>query len=574
MDSSGNMLYVGKAKNLKKRVSSYFSRNQSGKTSVMLRKATVLKHIVVDNESDALLLENNIIKSHQPRYNILLKDDKSFPWICIKNEPFPRVFSTRNTVKDGSEYYGPYTSGQMVKTLINLVRQLYKFRTCNLNLTEKNIKSGKFKVCLEYHLGNCKAPCTGLQDEEDYMFGIKQIRDILKGNISSVIEHLKKLMKEYSGRMKFEEAQLIKEKLEILSRFRSRSTVVSSRIKNVDVFALDKDNGNYYVSYLKIIDGAVIQVFTLDMRSRMDEEKEFMLGFAITEIRQKLSSNSNEIITPFMPDILIENVKYSVPQRGEKLKLLQMAERNAVYYKLERRKRMEAGTKKDRTSKNLNKLKDDLHMPAMPGHIECFDNSNIMGKNPVAACVVFRNGQPSKKDYRHFNVKTVQGPDDFSSMEEIVYRRYKRMIEEKKELPQLIIIDGGKGQLSSAMKSLKKLNIHERITVIGIAKKLEEIFFPGDSVPLYLDKNSVSLKIIQQLRNEAHRFGINFHRDKRSSEVTKTELDRIKGIGEKTRELLMKEIGSMEKIRQTPHNELEKLIGQKKASILTEFFKI
>lgn len=574
MDSSGNMLYVGKAKNLKKRVSSYFSRNQSGKTSVMLRKATVLKHIVVDNESDALLLENNIIKSHQPRYNILLKDDKSFPWICIKNEPFPRVFSTRNTVKDGSEYYGPYTSGQMVKTLINLVRQLYKFRTCNLNLTEKNIKSGKFKVCLEYHLGNCKAPCTGLQDEEDYMFGIKQIRDILKGNISSVIEHLKKLMKEYSGRMKFEEAQLIKEKLEILSRFRSRSTVVSSRIKNVDVFALDKDNGNYYVSYLKIIDGAVIQVFTLDMRSRMDEEKEFMLGFAITEIRQKLSSNSNEIITPFMPDILIENVKYSVPQRGEKLKLLQMAERNAVYYKLERRKRMEAGTKKDRTSKNLNKLKDDLHMPAMPGHIECFDNSNIMGKNPVAACVVFRNGQPSKKEYRHFNVKTVQGPDDFSSMEEIVYRRYKRMIEEKKELPQLIIIDGGKGQLSSAMKSLKKLNIHERITVIGIAKKLEEIFFPGDSVPLYLDKNSVSLKIIQQLRNEAHRFGINFHRDKRSSEVTKTELDRIKGIGEKTRELLMKEIGSMEKIRQTPHNELEKLIGQKKASILTEFFKI
>jgi excinuclease ABC subunit C len=573
MDSSGNMLYVGKAKNLKKRVGSYFSRNQSGKTSVMLRKAVALNHIVVDNESDALLLENNLIKSHQPRYNILLKDDKSFPWICIKNEPFPRVFSTRNTVKDGSEYYGPYTSGQMVKTLINLVRQLYKFRTCNLILTEKNIKSGKFKVCLEYHLGNCKAPCTGLQDEEDYMNGIKQIRDILRGNISSVIEHLKMLMKEYSGRMKFEEAQLIKEKLEILSRFRSRSTVVSNRIKNVDVFALARDNGNYFVSYLKIIDGAVIQVFTLDMKSRIDEEKEILLGFAITEIRQKLSSNSNEIITPFMPDILIENVKYTVPRKGEKLKLLQLAERNAVYYKLERRKRMEMGTKKDRTSKNLNKLKEDLHMAALPRHIECFDNSNIMGKNPVAACVVFRNGLPSKKEYRHFNVKTVKGPDDFSSMEEIVYRRYKRMIDEKQELPQLIVIDGGKGQLSSAMKSLNKLNLNERITVIGIAKKLEEIFFPGDSVPLYLDKNSVSLKLIQQLRNEAHRFGINFHRDKRSSEMTKNDLDQIKGIGEKTKDLLMNKIGSVEKIRSTPYSTIEKLIGPKKASLLTEFLK-
>jgi excinuclease ABC subunit C len=573
MDSSGNMLYVGKAKNLKKRVGSYFSRNQSGKTSVMLRKAVALNHIVVDNESDALLLENNLIKSHQPRYNILLKDDKSFPWICIKNEPFPRVFSTRNTVKDGSGYYGPYTSGQMVKTLINLVRQLYKFRTCNLILTEKNIKSGKFKVCLEYHLGNCKAPCTGLQDEEDYMNGIKQIRDILRGNISSVIEHLKMLMKEYSGRMKFEEAQLIKEKLEILSRFRSRSTVVSNRIKNVDVFALARDNGNYFVSYLKIIDGAVIQVFTLDMKSRIDEEKEILLGFAITEIRQKLSSNSNEIITPFMPDILIENVKYTVPRKGEKLKLLQLAERNAVYYKLERRKRMEMGTKKDRTSKNLNKLKEDLHMAALPRHIECFDNSNIMGKNPVAACVVFRNGLPSKKEYRHFNVKTVKGPDDFSSMEEIVYRRYKRMIDEKQELPQLIVIDGGKGQLSSAMKSLNKLNLNERITVIGIAKKLEEIFFPGDSVPLYLDKNSVSLKLIQQLRNEAHRFGINFHRDKRSSEMTKNDLDQIKGIGEKTKDLLMNKIGSVEKIRSTPYSTIEKLIGPKKASLLTEFLK-
>ncbi len=573
MDSSGKMLYVGKAKNLKKRVSSYFSKNQSGKTSVMLRKATTLIHLVVDNESDALLLENNIIKSHQPRYNILLKDDKSFPWICIKNEAFPRVFSTRNTVKDGSEYFGPYTSGQMVKTLINLVRQLYKFRTCNLNLTASNIESGKFKVCLEYHLGNCKAPCTGLQSEEEYMTGIKQIRDILKGNISSVIEHLKRLMEDYSRNLKFEEAQMIKEKLEILSKFRSRSTVVSNRIKNVDVFAMTQDNENYYVNYLKIVDGAVIQIFTLDMKSRIDEEKEVMLGFAITEIRQKLSSDSKEIITPFMPDILIGKVKYTVPVRGEKLKLLELAERNALYYKLERRKRMELGTKKDRTSKNLNKLKDDLHLADLPVHIECFDNSNIMGKNPVAACIVFRNGVPSKKEYRHFNVKTVSGPDDFSSMEEIVYRRYKRMIEEKQELPQLIVIDGGKGQLSSAIKSLKKLDLERKIAVIGIAKRLEEIYFPGDNVPLYLDKNSVSLKIIQQLRNEAHRFGINFHREKRSSNITKTELDEIKGIGEKTKEILMKKIGSIEKIRKTPYEDLKKLIGPKKVSLLSEFLK-
>lgn len=571
LDSSGNLLYVGKAKNLKKRVRSYFGRKQSGKTSVMLKQASTLSHIVVDNESDALLLENSLIKTHQPRYNILLKDDKTFPWICVKNEPFPRVFSTRNTIKDGSEYYGPYTSGQMVKTLIDLIRQLYKLRTCSLNLTKSNIKSGKFKVCLEYHLGNCKAPCIGLQNEEEYMAGIKQIRDILKGNISSVIEHLKQLMAERSRNLRFEEAQMIKNKLDILSKFRARSTVVSNKVKNADVFGLAKDTDNTYASFLKIIDGAVIQVFTLDMKSRIDEEKEFLLGFAITEIRHRLSSDSSEIIVPFMPDILIEKVKYTIPVKGEKLKLLELAERNALYYKLERKKRMTAGTKKNRTSKNLNKLKDDLHMAELPMHIECFDNSNIMGKNPVAACVVFRNGLPSRKKYRHFNIKTVIGPDDFSSMEEIVFRRYKRMLEEKQELPQLIIIDGGKGQLSSAMKSLERLDLNKKIAMIGIAKKLEEIYFPGDNIPLYLDKNSISLKIIQQLRNEAHRFGINFHRDKRSSELTKTELDKIKGIGEKTREVLMKKIGSMEKIRKTPFEELEKLIGSKKALILNRF---
>jgi len=571
LDSSGNLLYVGKAKNLKKRVSSYFGRSQSGKTSVMLKRASKLSHIVVDNESEALLLENNLIKTHQPRYNILLKDDKTFPWICVKNESFPRVFSTRNTIKDGSEYYGPYTSGQMVKTLIDLIRQLYKLRTCNLNLTLSNIKSGKFKVCLEYHLGNCRAPCIGLQNEEEYMTAIKQIRDIFKGNISSVIEHLKKLMADFSRNLRFEEAQMIKDKIDILSKFRARSTVVSNRVKNADVFGLAQDTNNTYASFLKIIDGAVIQVFTLDMKSRLDEEKEFLLGFAITEIRQRLSSDSTEIIVPFMPDILIAKIKYTIPVKGEKLKLLELAERNALYYKLERKKRMTTGAKKDRTSKNLNKLKDDLHMAELPVYIECFDNSNIMGKNPVAACVVFRNGLPSRKEYRHFNIKTVTGANDFSSMEEIIFRRYKRVLEEKQELPQLIIIDGGKGQLSSAMKSLERLDLNKKIAIIGIAKKLEEIYFPADNIPLYLDKNSISLKIIQQLRNEAHRFGINFHRDKRSSELTKTELDKIKGIGEKTREVLMKKIGSMEKIRKTPYEELKKLIGSKKASILTKY---
>jgi len=573
LDVYGNIIYAGKAKNIKKRVKSYFSKNQSGKTSVMLKKAAGLRHIVVDNESDALLLENNIIKEHQPRYNILLKDDKTFPWICIKKEPFPRVFSTRNTIKDGSFYYGPYTSGLMVKTLIELIRSLFKIRTCSLSLTPPNIGSGKFRVCLEYHMGNCKGPCVGLQTEDDYCENIRQIKEILKGNISTVIDHLKKVMLNYSQELRYEEAQVIKDKIDILSKFRSRSTVVSSTIKNVDVFALTQDTDNTYINFMKVVNGAIIQAYTLELKSRVDEEIKSLLGFAITEIRQRISSDSPELIVPFKPDILFEGIRYTVPVRGDKLRLLQLAERNAVYYKLEQKKRKEINPPADRTFRNLEKLRNDLHMSEMPVHIECFDNSNIMGSNPVAACVVFRNARPSKKDYRHFNIKTVTGPDDFSSMEEIVYRRFKRMTEEGQSLPQLVIIDGGKGQLSSAMKSLKKLDLHEKITIIGIAKKLEEIYFPGDSVPIYLDKNSVSLKIIQQLRNEAHRFGINFHRDKRSSGMTKSDLDEIKGIGIKTKEILLKKIGSVEKIRMIPEKDLENLIGRRKASILSEFLK-
>jgi excinuclease ABC subunit C len=571
VDSSEIIIYVGKAKNLRKRVSSYFNKNQSGKTTVMLKKAANIRHIVVDNESDALLLENNLIKKLQPRYNILLKDDKTYPWICIKNEHFPRVFSTRNTIKDGSLYFGPYTSGLMVKTLVDLVRQLYKPRTCFLNLTKENISAGKFRPCLEYHIGNCLAPCVGFQTEEEYNENIQQLKNILKGNISTVYEHLKQVMIKYSVGLQFEKAQLIKEKIDLISKYRSKSSIVSSTIKNVDVFAISQDIDNSYINYLKVVNGAVIQAFTLDIKSRVDEDKESLLGFAITEIRQRLSSDSPEIIVPFKPDILLEKIKYTVPVIGDKIKLLELASRNAIYYKLEQRKKHEVAKPKDRTGKNLERLKSDLHMAEMPVHIECFDNSNIMGTNPVAACVVFRNARPSKKDYRHFNIKTVTGPDDYSSMEEIVFRRYKRMIEENQKLPQLVIIDGGKGQLSSAVKSLDKLGLKDNLTIIGIAKKLEEIYFPGDSVPLYLDKNSISLKIIQQLRNEAHRFGINFHREKRSSGMMKSELDEIKGIGIKTKEILLKEIGSPDKIRKCSFIELEKLIGTKKAEILTTY---
>jgi len=573
VDLEGIVLYVGKAKNLKKRVTSYFSKNQSGKTIVLLRKTHDIRHIVVEFESDALLLENNLIKKHQPRYNILLKDDKTYPWICIKKEPYPKVFSTRNPVRDGSVYFGPYTSGLMVKTLITLIRQLYKLRTCTLNLTQSNINAGKFKACLEYHIGNCKAPCIGLQTEDDYNESIVQIKEILKGNSSVVIDHLKKLMTKYSAELRFEDAQLIKEKIEILSGFRSRSAVVSNTIRNVDVFGFAQDADNAYVNYLKVVQGAIIQALTVELKIRIDEEKESILSFAITEIRQRLLSDSHEIILPFKPDILIDKIKYTVPMAGEKQKLLELAERNAIYYKLEQKKKKLEHSPQVRTGKNLEKLKNDLHMPDIPSHIECFDNSNIMGTNPVAACVVFRGARPSKKEYRHFNIKSVTGPDDFASMEEVIFRRYKRMIEEEQGLPQLVIVDGGKGQLSSAMKSIDKLGLREKVTVIGIAKKLEEIYFPGDSVPLYLDKNSISLKIIQHLRNEAHRFGINFHRDKRSTEMIKSDLDQINGIGPKTKETLLKYFGSVEKIKEASPSELENVVGQSKMVVLTEYFK-
>jgi excinuclease ABC subunit C len=571
IDREGVIIYVGKAGNLKKRVSSYFGGEQSGKTIAMLKRAESVRHIIVDNESDALLLENNLIKQHQPRYNILLKDDKTFPWICVKNEPFPRVFSTRNVYRDGSLYFGPYTSALMVKTLITLIRQIFQLRTCAYSLTASNIVSGKLKVCLEYHIGNCKAPCIGLQGEEDYNNSIKQIREILKGNTGAVLDHLKEVMNRYSSELKFEEAQKIKEKIELLSRYRSKSTVVSTSIHDVDVFGYAAEGERAYINYLKIVNGAVIHAFTLELNCRIDEEREKLLGIGITEIRGRTGSESDEIIVPFLPDIQLNKVKYSVPEIGDKRKLLDLATRNAIYYKLEQKKKAAEKSNEARTGKNLEKVKNDLHMPVLPVQIECFDNSNIMGTNPVAACVVFRNGKPSKKEYRHFNIKTVSGPDDFSSMEEIVYRRYKRLIEENKPLPSLVIIDGGKGQLSAALKSLEKLKIRGKITLIGIAKKLEEIYFPGDNIPVYLDKNSYTLKLIQQIRNEAHRFGITFHRNKRSSGMIKSVLDTIKGIGPKTKEILLKEYESVNHIRDAGEEKLVNLVGKSKASLIMKF---
>lgn len=573
IDREGTIIYVGKARDLKKRVASYFGKEQSGKTVAMLRRAVTVRHIVVDNESEALLLENNLIKQHQPRYNILLKDDKTFPWICIKNEPFPRIFSTRNVYRDGSQYFGPYTSALMVKTLLTLIRQIFQLRTCSYSLTSSNIQSGKLKVCLEYHIGNCKAPCIGLQNEEDYNSSIKQIREILKGNIGAVMDHLKEIMNRFSSELRFEEAQKIKEKIELLSRYRSKSTVVSTSIQDVDVFGYASEGGKAYINFLKIMNGAVIQAFTLEIDSRIDEEKESLLGIGITEIRGRTASGSAEIIVPFLPDIQLNKVKYTVPEIGDKRKLLDLATRNAIYYKLEQKKKAEEKSNESRTGKNLEKVKGDLHMPVLPVHIECFDNSNIMGSNPVAACVVFRNGKPVKKEYRHFNIKTVSGPDDFSSMEEIVYRRYKRLTEEKKTLPSLVIIDGGKGQLSAALRSIESLNLRGKITLIGIAKKLEEIYFPGDSIPVYLDKNSYTLKLIQQIRNEAHRFGITFHRNKRSGDMIQSVLDNIKGIGPKTKEILLKEFSSINDIKEADKKKLQKLIGRSKTIILLKFLE-
>ncbi len=574
-DQSGKIIYVGKAKNLKKRVTSYFTKNhQNRKTELLVRNIADIKHMVVETEQDALLLENNLIKKYQPRYNIRLKDDKTYPWIVVKNERFPRVFQTRNVIRDGSAYFGPYTSILTVRLLLDLFRKLFKLRNCKLNLSEENVKLKKFKVCLEYHIGNCAGPCVGKMDHGDYMKNIDQIKEILKGNISGVIKYLKDLMVQFSLDLKFEQAAVIKENLDLLEKFQSRSTVVSNSISDVDVFTIEQDDDFAYVNYLKIIRGAIVQTYTMEIKKVLDESPSELLEFAIVEIRQKIFSNAKEILVSFKLDIELEGIKIQVPKQGDKKKLLELSERNAKYYRLEKQKHQIVSKTEKNANRILETMQKDLQLKVQPVHIECFDNSNLQGTNPVSSCVVFRNTRPSKKDYRHFNVKSVDGPNDFASMEEVVYRRYKRLVEEEKSLPQLIVVDGGKGQLSAALIALDKLNLRGKISIIGIAKKLEEIYFPGDSVPLYLDKNSETLKIIQQLRDEAHRFGITFHRNKRSGDFIKSELENISGIGEKTRTAILKRFKSVENLKNQGFREVANEIGDSKARLIFDFYKL
>ncbi len=572
-NKEGKIIYVGKAKNLKKRVSTYFvGKANNGKTALLVRNIADIAHIVVDTEEDALLLENNLIKKYQPRYNVLLKDDKSFPWIVVKSEPYPRVFSTRHVIKDGSLYFGPYTSTGMVRTLLDLFKSLYPLRNCKLNLAHKNIAQGKYKVCLEYHLGNCKGPCVGQYHEDIYLKNIEEIKHILRGNIHSVIKYLKDLMFEYAAVYKFEEAEEVKQKIKQLDSYQSKSTVVSSNINNVDVYSIIDDEESAYVNFLKVVNGAIIQAHTIEFKKKLNESLPELLSLAISEIRERLHSASREIIVPFKPDTHFETVKFIVPKMGDKKKLLELSERNVKYYRLEKLKQQTIRKKESREDRILNTMQRDLRLKVQPAHIECFDNSNIQGNFPVAACVVFKNGKPSKKDYRHFNIKTVVGPDDFASMEEIIERRYTRLINENEALPNLVIIDGGKGQLGAAVKIFRRLNIDDKVAVIGIAKRLEEIFFPGDSVPLYLDKNSETLKIIQHARNEAHRFGITFHRNQRSKNFVDSELDRISGIGEKTTRLLLGEFKSVEQIKKLSIESLQACIGNAKGKLVWNYF--
>jgi excinuclease ABC subunit C len=572
-DKEDKILYVGKAKNLKKRVSSYFNKiHDTAKTNVLVKKIVSIKHIVVPTESDALLLENNLIKKLQPRYNVLLRDDKSYPWLCIKKEPFSRVFSTRRLVKDGSEYFGPYTSFKTVFTILDMIKELYPLRTCNFDLNQKNIDNHKFKVCLEYHIGNCKGPCEGHESIENYQKEVDAIREILKGNFKESLKNFKKRMTDLASNMHFEEAQKIKEKIEVLENYQSRSTIVSPKVTNVEVFSIVSDEGAAYVNFLQIAHGSIIRSHTMEIKKKLDESDEELLSLAIVELRERFHLVSKEIIVPFEVEVG-EYIKVTIPQLGDKKQLLDLSIRNSKFYRIEQLKQIQIIDPDRHTNRIMAQMQKDLRLQVEPRHIECFDNSNIQGTNPVAACVVFKEGKPSKKDYRHFNIKSVEGPNDFASMEEVVYRRYKRMIDEKQSLPQLIIIDGGKGQLSSALKSIDALDLRGKIAIVGIAKRLEELFYPGDTAPLYLDKKSETLKVIQYLRNEAHRFGITFHRDKRSQSALNSSIESIPGIGEKTMLVLIQHFKSVKRLKLATENEISAVVGVSKAKKITDFYK-
>lgn len=573
LDKDGKILYIGKAKNLKKRVSSYFTKqHDNARTYLLVKKVRDIRTIITDSEFDALLLENNLIKEHQPKYNVNLKDDKTYPWICIKKERFPRIFSTRNPVKDGSEYFGPYASVRVMRTVLDLIRQLYHLRTCNLNLSEENIDNGKYKVCLEYHIKNCLGPCEDLQSEEEYMNDVESAREIIRGNISAVLKLLKSQMSQHAERMEFESAQAVKEKIDLLQKYQAKSMVVTPSITDVDVFSIISDAEYGYVNYLKIIEGAIVQAHTVELKKKLDETDEELLALSIPEMRNLFNSQSRTLYLSHEVEIDIPDVKITVPQRGDKKQLVDMSQRNARYHRSERMKNIQIVDPDRHTNRIMQQMKSDLRMTVEPRHLECFDNSNIQGTHPVAACVVFKDGKPSKNDYRKFNIKTVEGPDDFASMEEVIYRRYSRIQQEGGDLPQLIVIDGGKGQLGAALKSLELLGLRGKIAIIGIAKRLEEIYFPGDPVPMYLDKRSETLKIIQQARNEAHRFGITFHRQKRSKSAVKSKLEEIPGIGPSTVKVLLKKYKSATGVSKAAKGELENLVGNSKAQKIWSYF--
>ena len=571
-DADDKLIYVGKAKDIKKRVSSYFTKHHEyGKTRVLVKNINSIKHIVVETENDALLLENNLIKKYKPRYNVLLKDDKSYPWICVKKERFPRVFPTRRVIKDGSEYFGPYTSMKTVKTLLGLIKGLYQLRTCNYDLSESKIEADKYKVCLEYHLGNCKGGCEGYETEETYQSNIIAIREILKGNFKDSLQQFREQMKRHAEQMQFEDAQKIKEKLEILENYQAKSTIVNPKISNVDVFSIVSDETYAYVNFLQLSYGSIIRSHTLELKKKLQESDVELLELAITEIRQRFNSMSRELYVPFKVN-LGDELKITIPKLGDKKSILDLSIRNAKYYRMDKFKQVKLVDPDRHANRIMAQMKADLRLSEEPRHIECFDNSNIQGTNPVAACVVFKNGKPSKKEYRHFNIRTVVGPDDFASMEEVVYRRYKRLLEEEQPLPQLIIIDGGKGQLSSSLKSLNILGLRGKIAIIGIAKRLEELFYPDDPIPLYLDKKSETLKIIQQLRNEAHRFGIEHHRNRRSKGALTTELENISGVGEQTIVDLMKQFKTVKRIANAKVDELEAVVGVSRANKIYNYY--
>ncbi|MDR1780077.1 MAG: excinuclease ABC subunit UvrC [Tannerella sp.] len=573
-DSRGVIIYVGKAKNLKKRVSTYFQRELTdAKTRVLVRNICDIKYVVVDSEEEALLLENNLIKQHRPRYNVMLKDDKTYPSIVIKKEPFPRIYQTRNITKDGSVYFGPYASVHTARVMLQMIKNLYPLRTCKLNLTPSALKTHKYKLCLEYHIKRCKGPCVGLQTADEYNANIVEIKEILKGNSSRISNELLQQMQTLSAEMRFEEAQALKEKYDLIENYRAKSTVVSPSIHNVDVFSLASNEQSAYINYMHIGNGAIVQVYTIEYRKRLNESPEELLGLGIVELRERFKSTAREVIVPFLPDHTSKTIAFTVPKVGVRKKLLELSLMNVRQYKADKLKQADKFNPEQRATRLMKMIQDDLHLPALPMHIECFDNSNIQGTNPVAACVVFKKAKPSKKDYRHFHIKTVVGPDDFASMEEVVTRRYSRLLEEDEPLPQLVIIDGGKGQLGVAAEVLRKLGLRDKITVVGLAKRLEEIFYPGDPDPLVLDKTSETLKVIQQLRDEAHRFGITFHRNLRSSQQTKSELDTIKGIGEKSKVVLLKKYKSVARLKRANPDEIAEIIGKKKTELLMEGLK-